>query len=502
MNQLLPKIHRGIIRFARRRMLVVALIGLMPVVARLAVLPKMPIPEPSIHDEFSYLLEADTFAHGRLTNPPHPMWQHFETFHVLQQPTYMSKYLPAPALFLALGQVTTGYPWAGVLLMTGLMCAAICWMLQGWVPPFWAMLGGLLAVTRIGTFTYWQNGYMGGCLAAAAGAIILGAAPRLKRTGRWQFSAGLGAAAGVLLLTRPFEGTMLIVMVAAWTRRNLIPAMAVGACFILWLGYYNYRGTGDPFEMPYRVHDKMYSATSPFLFFETPRPVPEYRHVVMRELWVDWAIGVYRKERSDLKTAFEEKARVLWAFYAGEGMLPVLFPIGVYAAWRWRRQRVAILFLIVMLIVLGMVKQLQAHYAAPAAALVFLIYALAVSRLQRLAHGLPVGMLLMTASLVAFVAQTALPIEPPEQFRKDIVGQLGSGAHLVIVHYRPGHDIHHEWVQNLADIDGSPIVWAREMNPEADGKLIRCFQGRKIWLLDADARPPKLMRVSESGDHH
>src|SRR4029077_7785143 len=178
---------------------------------------------------------ADTFAHGRLANPPHPMWMSFETFHVNWFPTYSSMYPPAQGFVLAFGQVL-GHPWLGVLLSDAAMCTAILWMLQAWMPARWAFLGAALVALKFGFSSYWMNSYWGGAVAAAGGTLMLGALPRILRfattpsinpastSAITKNALLLGLGIAILANSRPFEGLLLFLAAAGYLLYTVVQA--------------------------------------------------------------------------------------------------------------------------------------------------------------------------------------------------------------------------------------------------------------------------------------
>jgi len=101
-------------------------------------------------------------------------------------------------------------------------------------------------------------------------------------------------------------------------------------------------------------------------------------------------------------------------------------------------------------------------------------------------------------ALATFALTGPQPAEWPYQ-RADIERRLerSGETHLIIVRYAPQHDPHEEWVFNKADIDRAPVVWAHEVDPASDQKLIEYFHSRHVWLLEPDQPSPQLVPYRE-----
>jgi len=335
----------------------------------------LPPAYPRIHDEFSYLLAGDTFANGRLANPPHPMAEHFEAMHVLQHPKYASKYPPGQGIFLAVG-ILLGHPIIGVWFSLALAGTAMAWAMAPFAGRPWAAVCGMLfaftmnCTSYVGQIGYWAQSYWGGAVACLGGALTLGALIRLSRSSNdelaiiqnemmptgnrfdrelvtrptlWCSLFVLGL--WLLAIARPFEGFLVAIplsMGALFTWMRITKGRALSSrCKPLlipvllaitggsWIGYYNARVTGNAFQMPYLSYEKQYSLTPMFLP-QSLRAAPAYNNEPMRAFHVDYEAGIFREQESRegyVRTKLTYLT-TLWEFFLGRG-LSVLAILGV-----------------------------------------------------------------------------------------------------------------------------------------------------------------------------
>jgi hypothetical protein len=490
-------------RLAGRPLAVCVAFGALVLIARAALLPVWQIPKPIIWDEFSYILAADTFAHGRLANPAHPLWQFFDSAYVLQHPTYASKYPPGQGLFLALGQTLFGDPWFGVWLSCGAMAAVLLWALQAWLPPRWALFGAVLALP-LAIDSYWMNSYWGGAVAAIGGALALGGYAHVVRRRQPWHGITIGVGLAILANTRPYEGLLFsiplgIALIAA--RRNWSAigfSIAVLAAAAAATGYYNHAVTGHALVLPYSEYTRQYSKI-PLFNIQPMRNIQVHGTTSLYDLLERWEPERWSRARS--WQLIPDRLND-WKSAGGTilGNIMMLVPLLAFLPWLWRDRRIRLPLTIIALVLAGSWIEVcyYQHYFAPAAA------ALLLTSVQSFRHlrlwqtdAKPVGLLLSRAIpcmvlatvLIGRVHLLARPEPLPLNSLRDQAAALisnGFDRHVILVRCTAQRTPHEEWVYNGADIDNQEVIWAHDLGDQENKRLLEYYKDRKIWLYEPD----------------
>lgn len=496
-----------------------------------------PVPLPFLPDEFSHLFLAETLFAGKLSNPSHPLWIHFETLHIFHTPTYSSMYFPGMAIFLLAGKLFFGHPFAGVVLGSGLFAVALLWMLQAFYSYRWAFYGTVIAAMQLSVFSYWANSYWGGFVAAFAGALLCGAVKRLSAKPNWVLGAIYGFSLLILANTRPLEGLVLACSTSIWLlwgywrgtfriqwqiQWRRVAAATLAAVVILSMGaaamaQYFKAVTGSPTTIPYVVNQKLYGWPMTAAWM-TPEP-KQFRYAEMQNYWT-WERREHIQVESigNLLYFAPLKLARLWIFFMGWLLLPAL--IGLVAGWKSPKIRALLLWSILPAIAVIGEQSSYSHYLAPATAPIFALLVQGSRRLSfwrfrgqssgnQIVSWVPAAIL--SGALLSSAAPTAhFPRELESSWKKlccraefghprqAVLRQLEEipGKHLVFVKYNRNPWNTLEWVYNPPAIDSARIVLARDSSREKNLELVTYYRGkgeaRKVWIVEPDANPIRL----------
>ena len=493
-------------------------------------------PSLRIHDEFSYRLAAETLMHGRLANPTPPAWEALQSFHIIMQPAYMSKYPLGTAMVTALGwflsmcfQADT--PHVGSWFAAALLAGAATWMLAAVLPKRWALLGGVIVSLHPFLQLAWSQSLLHGSLTAAGCALLTGGALRMRR--RVQLGSALvsGCGVAILALTRPFEGLCCtaicgFLLLLSWSRFSFadrgkmtlqaaVYSAAPVLCALALIAAHNQASTGNWKRMPYQVHELQYAVAPVFVFSE-----PDLANVLPR---ADVPVMFQKFHAVDSLNWY--RGRMGWSGLQ-RGLIDALgvvfalgFPFALViplSGTRWLSYRVpqAVCFAIaVQIVASSCVVWVYAHYLAVLLPWLLLVSLVALrhsmrksmwscdggasqhtgdNRKRRVVAAIVVGTLaVQVASLIVF-ARFGKEIEASTwaHRRQAIVNQLvqAGGKHLIFVGYAEDHNVHQEWVYNSADPLSSRIVWARNENSRWTDEVLKHYaQGRTVWHLEPDA---------------
>jgi hypothetical protein len=447
-------------RFAVKTRWCLLALAVLPVGLRLVLLTHHPVPTPDIYDEFGHLFVADTLRHFRLANPALAMHRFFETFFILQEPTYSSIYPIGQGVMLAIGRAISGYPWAGVLLSTSAFASLCYWMLRGWTTPAWALAGGVLAVVEFGPLNQWMNSYWGGTLAAVAGCMVFGALPRLAERVTTRDSLILGAGLTIHLLTRPYESVFLVFSIVLFCipiAKRMLPAAPIAILAVLpAIGVtllQNKSVTGHWTMLPYQLSQYQYGVPASLTFQANPVPhrdlTPQQQSEYKSQL-------AFRESDKETLQSYLLRLEYRVRFYRFFFLAPLFLAIPAFCFTAVRNYRNTWVLLTLLAFALGIdfFPSFQLHYLGGVTCLFILV---SVGGLREIGRWSPeAARLILFLCLIHFAFWYSLHILDEEDFAR---AMMRYETWDLINHNNPERRILVN--QQLADITAQILVFVR-----------------------------------------
>jgi uncharacterized protein (TIGR03437 family) len=255
--------------------------------------------------------------------------------------------------------------------------------------------------------------------------------------------------------------------------------------------------------MPYVIHQKIYGTPQNFYWQPAITDAPEIHRQKDLEDVFHWQLDAHEGRLPENGEA--ARLESFWSFYFQPLLTVPLF----FASFLWRDSRLRIVLFAGVTLLAGtrLYPFFFPHYAAPLCGLTVLLAVLGLRclravRIRTYRLGACASRVLVLMIGVSGLSMILAGVLNPGAFsasdtlRHQVAEHLATGKHVVFVRYGDRHRFHDGIVFNDANIDKSPIIWARDLGDE-NKELMGYYPGREFWLYNPDVAPNTLVPLTD-----
>jgi hypothetical protein len=481
---------------------------------------------PILHDEYCYVIQSKMLASGHLWLPKHELDDFFETFHLITDRAYASKYGPGTAMFFAPAALLHLPMWVVPLILSGL-AVGLMYLLASELFDGGAGLLAALLLLSLGIFRRTSIMIMSQAPMLALVLLAILAFIYWQRERRVGWMILLGVCIGWGAITRPVDALCIAIPLALGVLFELRQSCNRGRMKFIGLGLiavfpflllqliYNKGVTGDFKKLPWNYYAQRYDpydtmgrgpidpafrpmSDLPQLqrFFDE-FTVPAYRDKIGKSR-LDGLVDRAARTLAGPPLEEQEKSRLIYGALPSP-LLIALLPVGLLGL-RERRRWVVWLALPLFVLVYANYTFFLSHYALAIAPAVILNLLAGVEVVRRTWPGVsPLIGWTMTA-VIAALALSALP--EVNSSRRDqwfdapllrgVDKALAGIEHrpaIVLFKYDPERMIHEEPVFNTQTAwpDDAAVVRAHDLGDE-NARLFAYYAtrspGRAVYRYD------------------